>query len=908
MITRPSDPTTDLVAELRFDEVARIVEARLPEPDDDFIEIVKGFGLLWDGTYWQRKLNGRAGDVRDRAAELGHRLLAAGFPVEFPDEETRDLAVEADYEPECRRWILRSGDKFRIWWRRDEDCYDAATSLTGSHYAGNGAVLVHADAYEDVVTFAKEHGFRFSDEAKQLLAETQRRHSEALEVDVKPAPEPAGEDFADLEALEAEVEAGEGASLLVRPTEPVTILIAQMRVDENESVISTWLPQRHDDFVDVVRAMDYVWVDTAWRRCIGRLAGGVRDRAAELGHRLLAAGFPVEFPDEDLRDRAVDADYEPECRRWIKRQEDEFVVWWGYGENVYQEARRITGSRYEGDGVVYVPVDSFEEVVDFAEMHHFRLTPEAKRLLAKVRRRHRDALVTDVTPEKQQEAEDFRRPTLAAPESVGIPQEHVDFQVVNFTTSTALYPHQQRAFEKLRDLLLGALFMGMGVGKTRTAIELVHHRQGRISNVVWFCPVSLKQTIAFEIQKHTDATNDDVYVFSDSTRMNTLPAATWYVVGIESMSSSDRQYLSVNALIDDHSFVIVDESSYIKGHDAIRTRRITRMGDRARYRLILTGTPLSQGVEDLYAQMRFLSPQILDYNSFYSFAANHLEYHPDYPGLVVQAHNTEWLAAKVQPYVYQVTKDECLDLPDKLFDSRYFRMTNEQHELYEQAKWDLLMSVPADEIDSYVIFQLFGALQQITSGFWNRKRLDGDELIEVEHYRVDALLDVVADIPDGEKAIAWCKYVYSVKAVAGALREEYGEDSVALFYGELSESERNAELHRFRDEDGARFLVATMATGGHGLNLTEAAYAIFYENGFKYAHRIQAEDRIHRIGQDERVTYIDIVCSNSIDTRIMQALRHKENVADAFRRRVERVKDADPEEAKELVKELAESL
>jgi len=107
--------------------------------------------------------------------------------------------------------------------------------------------------------------------------------------------------------------------------------------------------------------------------------------------------------------------------------------------------------------------------------------------------------------------------------------------------------------------------------------------------------------------------------------------------------------------------VICDESSYIKGHSAIRTNRITYISSRAKYRLALTGTPISQGVEDLFAQMRFLSPKILGYRSFYSFAANHLEYSDKYPGMVVRAHNLEYIAAKIQPYVYQVTKEECLD-------------------------------------------------------------------------------------------------------------------------------------------------------------------------------------------------------------------------------------------------------
>jgi len=283
--------------------------------------------------------------------------------------------------------------------------------------------------------------------------------------------------------------------------------------------------------------------------------------------------------------------------------------------------------------------------------------------------------------------------------------------------------------------------------------------------------------------------------------------------------------------------------------------------------------------------MYFLHPKILGYNSFYSFAANHLEYSSKYKGLVIRAMRTDYLAAKMQPYIYQVTKEEAgLNLPEKLFDTRYFQMTGEQWNAYDQAKWDILLSLPDDyEIDSYVIFQLFSALQQIVSGFY------GDQ--EFSCRRLDTLQDVIESLPAGEKVIVWCKYRYSLRAITEMLSSSYGLDSVSQFHGGLNEIERNREVDRFRLE--ARFFVSTAACGGHGLTLTESAYSIFYENEFKYANRLQAEDRIHRIGQQRRPSYIDIVCSNSIDTRIMDSHAKKGDAVHDFRQQVERVKGAD---------------
>lgn len=463
---------------------------------------------------------------------------------------------------------------------------------------------------------------------------------------------------------------------------------------------------------------------------------------------------------------------------------------------------------------------------------------------------------------------------------------------------TTLFRHQVPAVEKLLPTRVGGLFMDMGTGKTRTAIELAARRRSRIDRVLWFCPVTLKDTIRHEILKHTDARPADVCVFDDRTNMRNVPPADWYVVGIESLSSSDRVVLTSNELITDRSYVVVDESSYIKGPHARRTERLTAMAECARYRLLLTGTPLSQGVVDLYAQMRFLSPQILGFKSFYSFAANHLEYSSKFPGMITRALRVDQLAAKIAPYVYQVTKEECLDLPAKLCDVRYYGLTDEQRAAYEFAKEQLLLRLADDDIDQYAIFRLFGALQQIISGFWHhragyvaRGSQRGEWVLErYDHLRLVMLDGVVAGIPADAKVIIWCKYLLSLEDIAAHLVASHGPGCVACYHGDLTERQREAELRRWRHADGARFLLATQATGGHGLTLNEAHYVVFYENGFKYSERAQAEDRCHRLGQAHPVTYVDLVAARTIDERIQQALSDKADVLESFRRQVHQVR------------------
>jgi SNF2 family DNA or RNA helicase len=468
------------------------------------------------------------------------------------------------------------------------------------------------------------------------------------------------------------------------------------------------------------------------------------------------------------------------------------------------------------------------------------------------------------------------------------------------TLKTELMPHQRAAVDKLSGLKVAGLFMEMGTGKSRTVMELVARKQaaGKISKVIWMAPVSLKETVRQEILKHSEG--EQIQVFNGRTREDNMPSAFWNVVGIESMSGSERVLYAVDALVDANTCVIVDESTYIKGHHASRTNWITKIGARAKYRYILTGTPLSQGVVDLYSQMRFLSPQILGFPSFYSFERRHLEYSEKYPGLIRRTLHTEEIAAKIAPYVYQVKKDECLDLPNKLYTTRYCCMTDEQRDMYEQVKCEFAEQMLSDDdwASQLAIFRLFSALQQVACGFRHikDKATKQDFVIELKNDRLDTLQAALNQIPPGEKVIIWAKYRHDVEAICKLLG-----DAAVSFYGDLSEAQRNANVGFFRRE--AQYFVATQDCGGHGLTLNEASYVIFYNNQFKYSSRMQAEDRNHRIGQSRKVTYTDILCSNSIDDRIAKAQDCKANVAQDFRDKIQRLR-GDKNAMRELINSL----
>ena len=457
---------------------------------------------------------------------------------------------------------------------------------------------------------------------------------------------------------------------------------------------------------------------------------------------------------------------------------------------------------------------------------------------------------------------------------------------MTWSTTTEFLPHQADAVAKLLPSRVGGLFAEMGTGKSRCLIELAARRRAKIDRVVWFCPVSIKETVRQEILKHTTCGPGDVFVFDDRTDAGTMPLdRPWYVVGIESLSSSVRVIAAFDALLDERTFVAVDESTYIKGPHSARTRRVTDMSRRARYRAVLTGTPFTQGVVDLYAQMSFLSPKILGYNSFWSFANNHLEYDTDRKtgkptGRIIRSHNTGVLAARIAPYVYQIRKNECLTLPEKLYEERGVPMALEQVDATRVAKEEVLADEGTYDSPHIAIFRLFSRLQAIACGFHGGR--------PIRHHRIAGLSDVIERIPEGEKIVVWTKYRQGLADITRALRDSYGPDSCREFHGGLDERERNREVDAWRRE--ARFLVSTQQSGGHGLTLVEASHAVFYSTSFKYSERAQAEDRIHRIGQGRPCTYVDIAVEDSIDRRILAAVRSKGETLDAFRRELDTCK------------------
>ena len=433
--------------------------------------------------------------------------------------------------------------------------------------------------------------------------------------------------------------------------------------------------------------------------------------------------------------------------------------------------------------------------------------------------------------------------------------------------------------------------MEMGTGKTRTVLELIARKQAKISNVVWFCPVSIKYAIAEEIAIHVYH-QKLLHIFNDKTLPENIPHARIHIVGLESVSGSVKTIFCLHKIIRSDSYIVIDESFYIKNPSAKRTIWITELTKNCLYKSVLTGTPIAHSVIDLYAQIKFLSSKIFGYRSYYEFSKNHIRFIEEKWGYSQHACNTEYLAAKLEPYVYQVTKDKCLDLPDKIYQPHYFEMSYEQREAYNRSKDDFLFNITdIDNFQGTNILQLFTTLQQIVCGFNNA------ENEYYENNRLKALQDVLNYIPAKKKIIIFCKYLEDIENIQTIIANR--QETFSPFHGGMSEIEKRDSLKAFRENN--KYFLTTFGSGGHGLTLNEAEYTIFYNNNFKYTDRIQAEDRNYRIGQMRPPNYIDIICRDSIDEKIERSFQLKDNAVDVFKKQIQ---TANTESKRKILDEL----
>ena len=464
---------------------------------------------------------------------------------------------------------------------------------------------------------------------------------------------------------------------------------------------------------------------------------------------------------------------------------------------------------------------------------------------------------------------------------------------MNYKFKTKPYAHQMTALEKSWNRETFAYFMEMGTGKTKVLIDnlAMLYDKGKVNGALIIAPKGVVGTwynneIPAHLPDHIDYKSvlwKAAITKKQQEKLDTLfqPGEDLHILimNVEAFSTTKGMNFASKFLSSHRTLMAIDESTTIKTPTAKRTKNIIKLAGSAGYRRIMTGSPVTKNPLDLYTQCDFLSPWLLNFTSYYAFRNRYAEMktlhmHGRQIQVVNGFKNLGELSDKLKEFSYRVLKEDCLDLPDKVFIKRQITLTPDQRNLYEQMKKEAMAILKGKQSTTVNTLTQLMRLQQITCGHFTA---DDGATQPIANNRITELMNVL-DETEG-KAIIWAHYQYDITEIIKAVVKEYGPGSVVDYYGLTPQEERQPNIKRFQDDPKCRFIVGTPSTGGYGITLTAANTVIYYSNGYDLEKRLQSEDRAHRIGQKKNVTYIDIICEDTVDEKIVKALRDKINIA-----------------------------
>lgn len=464
---------------------------------------------------------------------------------------------------------------------------------------------------------------------------------------------------------------------------------------------------------------------------------------------------------------------------------------------------------------------------------------------------------------------------------------------------TQPYAKQLEAWKKAQGQYNFAYFMEMGTGKSKVLIDdIVDLKLHELINaVVIVAPKGcyanwtlneIPKHLPNEIDAHTliwkapssqgkgDKKNCEEFLVQKDLGFS----LKFLLVNIEALSNSTSlAYISM--FMKSHNCLMaIDESTTIRNVSSERFKNARVLGKSAKYRRILTGTPIANRPLDIFAQCAFLDPKLLDFPNFHAFK----HYYADIRMIplggqrsfpkIMGYRRLEDLTKRLDQFSYRVLKKDCLDLPDKVYVTRYVEATVEQKKMYNQmAKLMVAEHSNGDFSTAQIVLTKIMRLQSILCG---HLRMDGGEMQHIKSNRIESLLELLEETAG--KVIIWCLYKEDIRMICEALDECDG--NYVEYHGEISEKDRIIALDHFKTCPTCNIFIGTQATGGMGLTLTEATTVIYYSQGYDLEKRLQSEDRAHRIGQKETVTYVDMVVKDSVDEKIVQSLKSKQNLAD----------------------------
>ncbi len=468
---------------------------------------------------------------------------------------------------------------------------------------------------------------------------------------------------------------------------------------------------------------------------------------------------------------------------------------------------------------------------------------------------------------------------------------------MNYKFKTKPYAHQITALEKSWQKEEYGYFMEMGTGKSKVLVDnmAMLYDKGKINAALIIAPKGvyrnwLSQEIPHHLPSHIDhktvlwtaltsKTKDKEYrqLFEIDYDLHIL------LMNVEALSTKKGVEFAGKFLRCHKTLMAVDESTTIKNPTAKRTKAILGLSKEAKYRRILTGSPVTKSPLDLYSQCAFLNEHLLGFSSFYTFRNRYAQMiERNFGGrrvqIVASYRRLDELAEILKEFSYRILKEDCLDLPPKIYMKREIELTDEQQKAYTTMKSSALALLNGKIATApHVLTQLM-RLHQITCGHF---KADDGTIQEFKNNRMSELLDLLEEMEG--KVIIWANYIYDIEHIVKTIGQEYGQDSIVQYYGAIESKKRQTNIDKFQDpKSKARFFVGNPQTGGYGITLTAASNVIYYSNGYDLEKRLQSEDRAHRIGQEKSVTYIDLMARGTVDEKIVKALRKKINIASAI--------------------------
>jgi SNF2 family DNA or RNA helicase len=465
-----------------------------------------------------------------------------------------------------------------------------------------------------------------------------------------------------------------------------------------------------------------------------------------------------------------------------------------------------------------------------------------------------------------------------------------------YVFKTEPYDHQRSVFRDSWHRECYALFMEMGTGKSKIVVDTIALLQevGEIDTVLIVAPKGVFHNwVRKEIPAHlpdriehsicawqpniTQKYRDEFQAFINSDKLKI------FVMNVEAFSTSKGAETAAwfAKKFGEKGMMVVDESTAIKNRKANRTKAIVAAGKFFTYKRLLTGSPVTKSPMDLFSQCLFLGDNYLGYPNYYAFQGRYAVVQRRSMGhrsfqQIVGFQRLDELNLKLDDFSSRVLKKECLDLPEKVYIRREVELTSEQKKLYRQmSKLALAELQDGSLVSTNNVLTQIMRLQQICCG---HVKDDQGFLIDIDNNRLDELLNICEETSG--KVIIWANWVHDIVNIDEALAIRFGRKTVQSYYGSTEASTRQNVVEEFQNPDSPmRFFVGNSRTGGMGITLTEASTVIYYSNNYDLEIRVQSEDRAHRIGQKNNVTYIDLVSPRTIDEKILTALQNKQNIA-----------------------------